>query len=119
MTAAVPKLNAGETVVPMRQVAHVSEIAHVAFIPDARRGVGILVGLGVNGAVLGEHHTPTPFGLCAAQRRLRPRPLGARAGTMGGLEEAIARALRPDLDAFEEDVVLGIPCHGQVLLPAS
>ena len=112
VAAAVPELNARETAVPVRDLAHVAQVHDIALIPDARRRVGIFVRLGVDGAVFGEHHAPAALGLHTAQMRLRARPLGARAGAVRGLPKAIAGFFWSDLDRVEQHIVLWISSHG-------
>ena len=85
----------------VRHLAHIAQVGDVTLIPDARGGVGIFVGFGMDGAELRIDHAPAALGLHAAQMGLSAGPLGAGSGTVRGLPESIAQLLRADLDRLE------------------
>ena len=89
--AAVPELDAGQRAVLVGRVGHERERAHVLVVPEAGRGVGLLVGLGADRAVLGAHRRPAALGLHAAKRGLRPRLLDAEPGAVRHLVEAVSQ----------------------------
>ncbi len=109
--AAVPELDAGERAVAVRLVGHQPQGARVLVVPQARRHVRRLVGLGADRAVLGAHRRPAALGLHPPKRRLRPRLLDAEARAVRHLVEAVAQRLWPDLHRLEQDVVALKPAH--------
>ena len=119
LNAAIPELDAGEGIVTVKGVAKVAQIDDVAFIPKARRHVGIVVRFRMDRAEFREHGAPSAFGLHAPERRLRARSLGARARAMRCLPEPILRSLGAQRDRFEQDVVFRITWHEIDLLCVS
>jgi meso-butanediol dehydrogenase / (S,S)-butanediol dehydrogenase / diacetyl reductase len=102
----------GKAAVAMRDLAHVAEVDDVALVPDARRRIGVLVGLRMDRTEFREDDAPAAFGFHAAQVRLGAGALGTGPRAMRGLPKAIARLLGSDLDRFEQHVVFGVSSHG-------
>ncbi len=108
VAAAVPELNAGQASILVRHFAHVAQIDDVSLIPEACGDVRILIGLGMDGAELGEDRAPTALGLHAAKMGLGTGSFGAGSGAVRGLPKSIAELLGTDLDRLEQYVVLRI-----------
>ena len=65
----------------------------------------------MDGAELGADRSPAALGLHRAEARLRGGPVGAEAGAVRHLIEAVPQDLRPDPDRLEEDVEAGVARH--------
>src|SRR5699024_9413610 len=77
MRAGIEELAAGKRPVLVDVLHHGSKVAHVAFVPDARRDPQRVVALGVNRALLGVDRAPAALGLDAPMRHLETGVVGA------------------------------------------
>ena len=111
LDAAVPELDSRQGAVTVKGVAEVAQIEDVAFVPEARGHVGVVVRFRMDGAEFREHGAPPAFCLHASERRLRARTLRPRTRAMRCLPESVLRDFRTHRDGFEQDVVLGITWH--------
>src|ERR1700693_534588 len=101
---------------PMGYVTHDPQVPHVPLVPDASRGVGILVGFGMDGAEFREHDPPAALGLHPAQMGLSSGSLGSGPRTVRGLPKSIAGLPGTDLDRFEQHIVLRVSGHDFILI---
>ena len=110
---AVPQLDAGQRAVLVDFVAHGTQVAHIAFIPDPGRNPHRVVGFGMDRAVFGVDRAPSALGLDAAMGGLEAGLFRTRADAVRALVEPVFHHLRTNLDRFEKDVVFGRSgvCH--------
>ena len=112
VAAAVPELDAGETVMAVDQVAHGAQVDDVAVVPQAGAGVGRIVRIGADRTIFGAGDGPTALDLHGPEVSLGADAVGARVVAMGHAEKTVPCGFRADLDGLEQAIVFGVTCHG-------
>ena len=105
MHRAVPELDARQRIVRVNAAHKRGLILDVVLVPELRVQVRLVVGLGVNRAVLGVDRRPAALGLHRPEGGLRLGVVDAVVGTVRHLHEAVLQRLRANLDRLEEHVV--------------
>jgi len=110
-STAVPELRARQRAVSMNFVDHQCLRAHILFVPQCGRRVGIVVGARVDRAVFGADDPPAALRLDFAHGGERLRSAVPHPGAMRDLIEAIGGRYGADLDRLEENVIPRIARH--------